>query len=197
MKTAKLCLLALALLFASPLLARRVPQSQSNAAQEPGQNVLPPHHATVPAETHIVHEVRHELLMLPRYTLFDWLAFRVDGNTVELLGDAITNGLKSDAVNAVKHVEGVEKVVDHINQLPLFPSDNRIRHAELRAISSRAGLSHYFWSAVPSIHIIVNAGHVRLEGIVDSQADKDAAFMRASGVPGVFQVINNLQVVKD
>jgi len=142
-------------------------------------------------------EVRHELVMLPYYRLWDWLAFRVNGSTVELLGDANSLGLKSDAVNSVKHIKGVQNVIDHINQLPPSSMDDRIRRQVARAIFNWGGLSRYSWSAVPSIHIIVSGGRVRLEGIVDSQPDKDAAGLRANGVPGVFEVTNNLRVVKD
>ncbi len=123
-----------------------------------------PKNAPVSEEDRITHEVRHELVMQPYYTIWDWLAFRVNGSTVELLGDAYSVGLKRDAVNSVKHIEGVEKVIDHINELPPSPMDDRIRHQVARAIFNWDGLSRYSWSAVPSIHIIVNGGRVRLEG---------------------------------
>ena len=208
MRTLELCLLAFALSLASPLPAQGAPQqpSQSGAApavsptQEQGAiPALPAHERrSAPAneEERIAREVRHELVMQPYYTIWDWLAFRVHGNTVELLGYVHSVGLQSDAVNTVKRIEGVDKVIDHIKQLPLFPSDNRIRRQVARAVFSFDGLSRYSWKAAPSIHIIVDAGRVTLEGVVDSQQDKDAAGLRANGVPGVFQVTNNLRVVK-
>jgi hyperosmotically inducible protein len=206
MKNANLYLLALTLLLVSPLPAR--PQ-QSNAAPatnaataqtEDSIPALPAHEprgAPASEQDRIAREVRHELVMQPYYTLWDWLAFRVHGSTVELLGDVDTVGLKRDAVNSIKEIEGVDKVIDHINQLPPSPMDDRIRKETARSIFGWADLSRYSWSPVPSIHIIVNGGRVRLEGVVDKQSDKDAAGIRANQVPGVFQVTNNLRVVKD
>ena len=194
MKQVTLLLLALMLLPSAPLFAQ-----QNDAAQPEAKTALParrPRNAPVSEEDRITREVRHELVMLPYYSLFDWLAFRVNGTTVELLGSAHTVGLKSDAVNTVKHIEGVEKVIDHIDQLPPSPMDDRIRRQVARAIFSWGSNWRYGYSAVPSIHIIVKNGRVTLEGIVDNQADKDAAGIRANGVSGVFQVTNNLVVAK-
>ncbi len=147
-------------------------------------------------ETRIAREVRHELLMLPYYTLFDDLRYRVDGGTVELLGEVNNPTLKSDAENVVKKIEGVEKVVNNIKILPPSPMDGRIRERAARAIFSFGGLSRYGWEAAPSLHIIVNNGHITLLGVVDSEADKNAAGIRANGVPGVFSVDNKLVVTK-
>lgn len=146
-------------------------------------------------ESRIAREVRHELVMLPYYGIFDDLAYRVDGSTVTLLGQVTQPVLKSDAENAVKHLEGVDKVVNQIEVLPLSPMDDRIRFAEYRAIYGDPTLStRYGYRALPSIHIIVKNGHVTLEGVVANQMDKDIANLRANGVPGVFSVTNNLKV---
>jgi hyperosmotically inducible protein len=207
MKNGKLYLLSFALLLASPVFAQSAAQQNDQTpptAMAQGQvtNALPalpihkPKNAPVSEEDRLTREVRHELVMQPYYTIWDWLAFRVNGRTVELLGDAYSNGLKGDAVSSVKHIEGVENVIDHINELPPSPMDDRIRHQVARAIFNWGVLSRYSWSAVPSIHIIVKGGRVRLEGVVDSQQDKDAAGIRANGVSGVFQVTNNLLVVR-
>jgi len=134
--------------------------------------------------------------MLPYYSLFDDLRYRVNGSTVELLGDVITPSLKSDAERAVKRIEGVEQVTNHINVLPPSPSDDRIRQAVARSIFSFGGLSRYGWEAAPTIHIIVKNGHIRLTGVVDSEGDKNAAGIRAQQVPGAFSVDNNLLVAK-
>ena len=96
--------------------------------------------------------------MQPYYTIWDWLAFRVHGSTVELLGLVHSVGLKRDAVNTVKRIEGVNKVIDNIKQLAPSPMDDRIRKQVARAIFSWDGLSRYSWTAVPSIHIIVDSG---------------------------------------
>jgi hyperosmotically inducible periplasmic protein len=142
----------------------------------------------------ITREVRHELVMLPYYGVFDNLAYRVDGNNVTLLGQVRDPVLKSDAENVVKRIEGVGKVDNKIEVLPLSSFDNQTRMAEFRAIYGYPGLDRYGMQSVPSIHIIVSNGHVSLEGVVDSQADKDLAGMRANTVAGVFSVQNNLQV---
>jgi hyperosmotically inducible protein len=142
----------------------------------------------------ITREVRHELVMLPYYGVFDNLAYKVDGNTVTLLGQVRDPVLKSDAENVVKRIEGVNKVDNKIEVLPLSSFDDQTRMAEFRAIYGYPGLDRYGMQTVPSIHIIVANGHVTLEGVVNSQADKDLAGMRANTVAGVFGVQNNLQV---
>jgi hyperosmotically inducible periplasmic protein len=102
--------------------------------------------------------------------------------------------LKSDAENVVKNIEGVERVNNEIQVLPLSPMDDRIRIAEYRAIFSQPGLDRYAMQAVPPIHIIVNNGKVTLEGVVANEADKNLAGIKANGVAGVFGVTNNLRV---
>ena len=146
------------------------------------------------AHDRILKEVRHELVMLPYYGVFDNLAYRVDGSTVTLLGQVTRPTLKSDAQNVVKRIEGVEKVNNQIEVLPLSSNDDRSRLAEYRAIYGHPGLDRYALQAVPPIHIIVANGNVTLEGVVDTQADKDLAGIRANTVSGVFKVTNNLQV---
>ncbi|HTP30582.1 MAG TPA: BON domain-containing protein [Candidatus Acidoferrales bacterium] len=144
----------------------------------------------------LVKEVHHELVMLPYYGVFDNLAYRVDGSTVTLLGQVTRPTLKSDAENVVKRIEGVEKVDNEIQVLPLSSMDDRIRLAVYRAIYGFTGLDRYALQAVPPIHIIVANGNVTLEGVVDTQADKDLAGVRANTVSGVFKVTNNLQTAK-
>ena len=142
----------------------------------------------------ITREARHELVMLPYYSVFDNLAYKVEGNTLTLLGQVSRPSLKNDAENSVKKIEGVDRVVNNIEVLPTSPNDDRIRREEYRAIYGDATLSRYSWGAVPPIHIIVNNGHVTLEGVVDNEADKNVAGIRAKGVPNVFSVTNNLRV---
>jgi len=146
----------------------------------------------------LAERVRHELVMLPYYNIFDDLSFRVDQQTgtVYLTGQVTDPVLKSDAGNVVKHLEGVQRVVNQIQVLPLSPFDNRIRFAEYRSIYGYPALNRYALGALPSIHIIVDNGHVTLVGVVDSQADKNIAGIRANGVPGVFSVQNNLIVAR-
>jgi hyperosmotically inducible protein len=146
-------------------------------------------------EARIAREVRHELVMLPYYGIFDDLAFRVDGGTVTLLGSTVRPTLKSSAENVTKRVEGVTQVVNQIKVLPLSPMDDQIRMAEYRAIYGDANLgTRYGYRALPSIHIIVENGHVTLEGVVANQFDKNLINVRANGVSNVFSVTNNLVV---
>lgn len=143
----------------------------------------------------IYKEVRHELVMLPYYGVFDNLAYKVDPDgTVTLLGQVARPTLKSDAENAVKRIEGVEKVVNNLEVLPTSGNDDRIRRATYRAIYGNSVLSQYQLRAVPPIHIIVKNGHVTLEGAVARQMDKQIAGMQANGVHGAFSVTNNLVV---
>ena len=139
-------------------------------------------------------EVRHQLLLLPYYSVFDNLMFKVDGDKVTLLGQVVRPTLKSDAEAAVKGIEAVASVDNQIEVLPVSPMDDQLRRSVYRAIYGDAALSKYGWSALPTIHIIVKNGHVALEGVVDSESDKNLANLRANGVPNVFSVTNNLSV---
>lgn len=146
------------------------------------------------APSNLANSVRHELVMLPYYSIFDNLAYKVDGGTVTLYGEVTRPTLKSDAGRVVQKIEGVNRVVNNIEVLPLSPFDNGIRRAEYRAIFGSGGLYRYAMGANPSIHIIVDNGHVTLEGVVSNQGDKNLANIRANQVPGVFSVTNNLRI---
>jgi hyperosmotically inducible protein len=148
------------------------------------------------AEERIKKEVRHELVMLPFLTVFDNLAYKVDGYNVTLMGQVTRPTLKSDAENVVKHIEGVEKVDNQIEVLPLSPMDNQLRRRLYRAIYGYPALQKYDMPTIKPIRIIVKNGHATLEGVVDSEADKNLAGLRANGVPGLFSVTNNLVVAK-
>ncbi len=145
-------------------------------------------------EQHLSKQVRHALVTVPWYGVFDNLEYTVNGGEVTLSGQVVQPVTKSDAESAVKHVEGVTRVVDNIKVLPLSNFDDRIRRAEYRAIFGDAVLSRYSMGAVPAIHIIVDNGHVTLVGAVDRQTDADVARIRALSVPGVFSVTNSLHV---
>lgn len=152
--------------------------------------------AAQPNQDKISKEVRHELVMLPYYGVFDNLAYRVDGAKVTLFGQVTKPTLKSDAEHAVKRIEGVQNVDNEIEVLPLSPSDDRIRLATYRAIYSKPTLQRYQMGAVPPIHIIVKNGNITLVGVVDSEGDKNLAGIAANGVPGAFKVTNELAVQK-
>ncbi len=140
--------------------------------------------------------VRHELVMLPYYNIFDDLGFQVDGSTVILTGDVTRPVLKSDAENAVKRIPGVANVINNIHVLPLSPFDNQTRLAVYRSVFGFGGLYRYAMGANPSVHIIVDNGHVTLRGFVDNEGDRNLAYIRANGVPGVFSVTNELRVAE-
>jgi hyperosmotically inducible periplasmic protein len=148
------------------------------------------------ATERITKEVRHELLMLPYFGVFDNIAYKVDGYNVTLVGQVSRPTLKSDAENVVKRIEGVEKVDNQIEVLPVSPNDDRLRLQLYRAIYNYPALQKYALGVQKPIRIIVKNGNVTLEGVVDSEADKNIANIRARGVSGAFSVTNNLQVVK-
>lgn len=188
----QLGVLALSAVLALPAFAQSSGMSAPQLAQ-PGNN-----RATLGGKSdnqRMANEVRHELVMLPYYSLFDNLQYQIQGNTVILSGQVANPTLKRDAENVVKKIEGVQQVQNNIQVLPASPMDDRIRRAEYRAIYGDSRLSRYAWGSVPPIHIIVNNGHVTLEGVVDSETDKSVAGIRAREVPGVFSVGNNLRVV--
>jgi len=144
----------------------------------------------------LIKEVRHELVMLPYYSVFDNLTYKVKGDQVTLMGQVVRPTLKSDAEAVVKSIEGVGSVVNQIEVLPTSPMDDQIRRATYRAIYSEGALFQYGLASVPSVHIIVKNGHVTLEGVANNETDKNLAGLKANGVPNVFSVTNNLAVSK-
>jgi hyperosmotically inducible periplasmic protein len=152
------------------------------------------HEASSKGEERILREVHHELVMLPYYSVFDNLAYKVNGYTVTLVGQVTNPVVKSDAEKSVRKIEGVQNVVNNIEVLPLSGVDDQIRRAVYRAIYGQPGLEMYSLRAVPTIHIIVKNGHVTLTGAVGNQGDKERAGIAANGVSGVFSVTNDLQV---
>jgi hyperosmotically inducible protein len=146
--------------------------------------------------TTINDQVRHELLMLPWYGVFDNLTYQVNGSEVILSGQVISEHAttKQDAQHFVQSIPGVTKVVNNIEVLPPSPFDNQIRRAEYRTIFSRGDLGRYTLGAIPQVHIVVKGGHVTLDGVVMNQMDKNLAGIYANSVSGVFSVENNLQI---
>lgn len=143
-----------------------------------------------PVENKIAKEVRHELLMLPYYSLFDDLEYSVQGRTVTLSGSVTSEHAvtKSDAENAMKRIEGVDQVNNNIQILPPSPMDEQARLKVYRSLANTGSLSRYFWQAAPSIHVIVDNQRVTLKGFVNNEMDKNLATMAAKQVPDVFQV---------
>jgi hyperosmotically inducible periplasmic protein len=169
------------------------PQTQPAAPQ--GQSMAANEALSPESQDKLVREVRHELIMLPYYGVFDNLTFGIEGRTVTLNGQVVQPVTKSDAENAVKHIEGVEKVVNNIEILPPSNMDNRIRRQVYESIYSYGPLFKYGNMSVPPIHIIVRNARITLDGVVDSESDKGYAGVRANMVPGTFGVTNNLRVI--
>jgi hyperosmotically inducible periplasmic protein len=166
----------------------------SSFAAAPAANRNPSPNGAQNSEAWLAGQVRHQLVMLPWYSVFDNLEYSVQGNKVILAGQVVRPVLKDEAASAVKDIEGVQEVDNQIEVLPVSNFDDQIRRAELREIYSFPSLQRYALGTIPGIHIIVNNGHVTLEGAVDNQADKNVAGLRANSVPNVFSVTNNLRV---
>jgi hyperosmotically inducible protein len=138
-------------------------------------------------------QVRHELVTLPYFGVFDNLAYKVEGDTVTLYGQVVRPSTRKDAERRVARIKGVERVVNNIEVLPLSSFDDDIRLSTYRALARTGGLYRYFMGTNPSIRIIVNRGQLSLEGVVANKADKDLAYVVASGISGAFSVTNNLR----
>lgn len=173
------------LMFPAVLLMASTIWGQGNQMQAPPQ-----------AEQRIQREVRHQLLLLPYLTVFDNLSYKVEGYKVTLMGQVTRPVLKSDAQNVVKKIEGVEKVDNQIEVLPTSPMDDGLRRRLFVAIYGFPSLERYAMPVIKPIRILVKNGHVTLEGVVDSESDKNTAGIRANSVSGIFSVTNNLRVVK-
>jgi hyperosmotically inducible protein len=149
---------------------------------------------SVVSNPQLAKKVRHELVTLPYYGVFDNLAYNINGGTVTLYGQVVRPTTKSSAEQRVRQLPGVSRVVNNIKVLPLSSFDDDIRVATLRSIARTAGLSRYLRGANPSLHIVVDHGHVTLEGVVDNSSDRNLANIAARSVPGAFSVTNNLRV---
>jgi hyperosmotically inducible protein len=185
-----LLVIVLAALVASsiaPVVGTARPQDESRPQQRSSpQNTL----------EYMKREVRHELLTLPWYGIFDWLEADIkNGDTVILRGYVVRPTTKSDAESRVNRIDGVEQVINEIEVLPLSPNDDRLRRALYTTLFNwNSPLMRYSMGANPSIHIIVRNGHATLKGVVVNQMDSQLAYTRARGVPGLFGVTNELQI---
>ncbi len=151
-------------------------------------------HEAEPNTSQLIKRIRHELVTLPFYSVFDHFEFQIDGSKVTLLGQVNRPTLKSSAERVVARLEGVSEVDNRIQVLPVSSHDDSIRRAVFAAIYRHPALDRYGLRAVPPIHIIVNNGHVTLEGAVARESDKNIAFLQANSVGGVFSVTNHLWV---
>jgi len=142
----------------------------------------------------LARRVRRELVTLPYYGVFDNLAYSLNGGTVTLYGQVVRPTTRSDAEGRIKRLNGVTRVVNNIKVLPLSRFDDNIRVATYRSIARTGGLYRYLQGTNPSLHIVVDRGHVTLEGVVSSSSDRTLAYMAANRVPGTFSVRNNLRI---
>ena len=187
---AELVLALCGLWVAEPMMLRAAPQQSSEAPK------LERRSEVRRSDQLLVKKVDHQLRTLAYYSVFDNIEYRVNGDRVELSGQVVQPGLKSDAAAAVRKIEGVAGVVNKIEVLPPSSSDDRIRLDCYRAIFMAGNMQKYAMQPVPSIHIIVKNGNVKLIGVVDSVADKNLAYVQANGVRGAFSVSNSLRVEK-
>ena len=186
------CAFLFSVLLAMALFA--APAARAAAASHEQSQTL--HQTRDPAriQQRLENQIRHELVTLPFYSIFDSLEYRVDGNRVTLSGQVVHATLRSDAERAVKRIEVVESVVNNIEILPPSTFDDRIRRAVYRAVYGDPVLRHYAVGSQDPIHIIVKNGHVTLLGKVNTEMEKNVAYLRANGVPGTFSVSDNLRV---
>ena len=159
-----------------------------------GQHLAAQQPASLRNPSDLGEKVRHELVMLPYYTVFDNLEYTVEGDVVTLGGQVRWPTLKSDAERVVKRMEGVSQVANNMEVLPLSPTDDQIRWVVYRTLyASNSPLSRYGWGSVPQIHILVKNGNVTLAGVVDRETDKTIATLLVKTVPGIFSVTNDLR----
>ena len=142
----------------------------------------------------IEENVKRKILRLPRYEVFDQIGFRVDGSTITLFGKVRNAINKSDAEKSVEDVPGVTRVINKIEILPVGRFDETIRRDLYRRLSNTGGLSRYLWHVNPPVRLIVERGHVTLEGTVANRGDYRLMNIMANGVPNVFSVTNNLVI---
>jgi hyperosmotically inducible protein len=150
--------------------------------------------APKPEENTLAHEIRHQLQVVPYYSVFDYITFTLEGGKVTLTGHVVRPTLRNDAEAEVKSIEGVTSVNNLIEVLPRSAADDDLRRAVYRAIFEDAELQRYAISEVPAIHIILKGGSVTLEGVVGSESEKNLATTRAGKVTGVSSLKNNLAV---
>jgi hyperosmotically inducible periplasmic protein len=139
-------------------------------------------------------EIHHQILVLPFYSVFDSIQFKLDGHKVTLTGQVVRRSLKEHAEGTIKSIEGVDVVVNQIEVLPASPTDDDLRDAVYRALYEDATLARYAIQNIPPIHIIVKNGAVSLEGAVDNVSDKSLAATRATSVANVVKFKNDLTV---
>ena len=149
--------------------------------------------ATPEDNARIAEQVRKQIVKLPYYSIFDNVQFEFHDGVVELSGDVYRPVMKKMVEKAAQRVEGVDSVTNNIEILPLSSYDDRIRVALMRQLYRNPVFTRHSIQAVPPVHIVVKNGNVTLEGVVNSELEKNVAFHVANGIHGVFSVTNNLR----
>jgi hyperosmotically inducible periplasmic protein len=143
----------------------------------------------------LTEKVRHELIMLSDFGVFDNLGFTItDANSVILTGQVVRPLLKADAETAVSRINGVSTVVNKIEVLPLSRTDDAIRERAYRAVYLRPDFEKYAIQATPPIRIIVKNGTITLQGVVNDSIDRTKAELAAKTIPGIFKVSDELRI---
>jgi osmotically-inducible protein OsmY len=167
-------------------------QASSIPPGDPGRKLLDVRTFRAPNAPKTFEKIRHELAMMPYISEFDFISFAMVGDDVLLSGWTVRQTNRSDAENIVKNIEGVGRITNNIDVLPLGSIDMRIR-AAARAVLQQ-NLSRYFWGSGSDIKIIVKNGDIILIGTVTNQGDKEIAGVRLNTIPSVFHVFNLLRV---
>ena len=151
---------------------------------------------SVPApDAQIAQQIAKEIRMYSRYTIWDHVNLRVNNGEVQLLGEVSQPWKKQDLERLAMNVPGVTSVANELKVLPLSSFDNDIRIRVARAVYGHPSLSRYSMQAVPPIHIIVDNGRVKLEGVVNSDMEKTIAGIQAGSAGLSFGAVeNNLRV---
>lgn len=153
------------------------------------------HHApSFPNDQALAKGVRHAIVMYPRYSIFDDVSFQVENGSVRLSGEVTQPFKKSDIDKIVRNVAGTNQVEDDLRVLPLSPMDEALRLRVARLIYGDSTMTKYAIQPMKPIHIIVENGHVTLNGVVDNEFDKQIAGTRASSAMSFGRVVNNLEV---
>ena len=169
------------------------PEEASSIPQgDPARILLDVRTFRTPRSAGIFEKVRHELAMMPYITTYDYISFTMVGDSVLLTGWTVRQTNRSEAYNRVKSIEGVDKIINNIEVLPLGSNDMQIR-AGARARLQRM-LSRYFWGSGSDIKIVVKNGNIILLGSVATKEDSDIANIQSGSVPFAFHVFNMLQV---
>ena len=140
----------------------------------------------------VFRDVQRQVLQYPHFTIFDSVSAQVDNGTVTLVGKVTMPYKKNDIEKRVARIDGVHEVVNKITVLPVSSFDDELRFRIARAIYGNSNFWNYGSMANPPIHVIVENGHVTLDGVVNSNTDRMLARSIASSF-GAFSVTNDLK----